>query len=345
MKQHTVYLPECTETMTHDITDGANGLALLIVYSLCMVFIVFTNSLFIFGLFRTTRKTLPSAQRIFFVLSCGDLMAGMIYVPIQIYFIVRKRNSTSPDISCTMTGARAFWSVFPIVFSGTMIMFLTLDRYLLMSRCKKKTKNNTIFSVYVITAFIVSFGWGISYTMISQESPVNSNEKTAIFFVSLATYEVGVLITCLVFNIFILVIVKRTTRNSTLADSSNKKKTAEHRLSQTIIIISSALIVTYLPSVFGLYLTGIYFKQMSVIELLMTKRDEVERYTKALIWSLVLTLINSGLNATIFIARNSRMKRMYQSIYNKNIKWREEESKSDTTSSPSSPDNSPSHQQ
>ena len=169
---------------------------------------------------------------------------------------------------------------------------------------------------------------------------MHSTEKIAIFFVSVATFEVGVLITCLVFNFLILGIVKRTTRNSTLADSTNKKKTAEYRLSRTILIISSALIVTYLPSVFGLYLTGIYLKKLSFIDLI-NKRDEMETYTKGLIWSLIFTLINSGLNATIFIARNSRMKRMYKSIYNKNIKWREEEESQSTSNSP---DNSPNHQ-
>ena len=56
----------------------------------------------------------------------------------------------------------------------------------------------------------------------------------------------------------------------------------------------------------------------------LEKRAMFDQIKKVLLWALILTLINSGLNATIFITRNSRISRMFHSIDNRKVRWKEE---------------------
>ena len=311
---HGSGIPECTELMSTDITSGTNGTILIVVYILAMIFIIVSNAMFIFGLWRTKKKRLFSTQLIFLVISCSDMMLGVVFIPFQLYFIVN-----IPDVLCRLSIARAFWSTFPMTFSGCLIMFLTFDRYSVVSKTttslSRSSINDKMVIVYIIFSLLASLGWStwhIVITRMARRDPISTNQRLAIFFISIATFEFVVLGVSLVYNVLILRAVKKSNERSTISTALKRK--SEHRLSNTILLIGSALILTYSPSVFATYVIGIILQQVERSQLL-EKRDLVIQATRALIWSLILTLINSGLNATIFISRNSRIKKMYRSMY------------------------------
>lgn len=310
--------PECRETLNEDVVEGINGKLLFAAYVLSMVFIIVANVTLIYGLVRTSGKRFTSSTKYFLVLSSTDLLAGVVMMPIQLY-VVR----AVPNISCILTGVRAFFSVFPLTLSGVIIMVLTIDRYVVMAGRKKHNRSGyRDIVLYVSIAFLVSFGWGIWYTITTRRTTFR---KMSVYFISLAVFEASVLITAIVFNFFILREVKEASKNTTVKGKARK---SEQRLSTTITIISGSLVVMYIPSVIGLLVAGAFFYDLTVLDLFLGKvtREDIRYYSIALIWSLVPTLFNSGLNACIYIARNKRMRRMYTSIYNRNVKWNSETS-------------------
>lgn len=314
--------PKCTELLNTEITSGPNGTALIIVYIFSMVFIVVSNSMFVFGLWRTINtKNLFSSQIIFLVISFSDLLAGLVFVPIQLYFIVH-----IPDVSCNLSITRAFWSTFPITLSGCLIMFLTIDRYSVVSRTRLNRANNDakLVILYIILSLMASLGWASWHTGITstvQRDMMVINQRTALFFISIATFELVVLGVSLVFNVLILRAVKRNNEQSSVSDTI--KRASEQKLSKTITIIGTSLILTYIPSVVATYIIGITLQQMERSELL-GKRSLVIQITGALLWALILTLFNSGLNAAIFIWRNSRIRRLFISMYNHKVGRRQQ---------------------
>ena len=305
--------PKCTELLNIEITGGSNGIGLIVAYIVCMIFIVISNSMFVFGFWRTINmKRLFSSQIIFLVISFSDILAGLVFVPLQLYFIVH-----IPDVSCTLSITRSFWATFPITLSGCLIMFLTIDRYSVVSRTKLTlaTNHTKLVSLYIILSLVVSFGWAAWHTGITSTVPRDvmvSNQRTALFFISIATFELVVLGVSLIFNVLVLRAVKQNNEQSSVSDTV--KRAAEQKLSKTILIIGTSLILTYSPSVAATYIIGITLQQMERSELL-EKRTLVIRITRALIWALILTLVNSGLNAAIFIWRNSRIRRLFTSMY------------------------------
>ena len=313
---------ECTELITSEIIGGSNGTALIIVYIVSMFFIVISNMMFIFGLFRTKTKQLFSTQLIFLVISCSDLLAGLVFVPFQLYFIVH-----IPDVSCNLSINRAFWSTFPITFSGCLIMFLTIDRYSVVSktttRLARANVNDRLVIVYIVISLMASLSWSAWHAGITFTEPrdiITTNRRMAAFFVSIASFEFVVLGVSLIYNMLIVRTVKKNNEQSTVSNAMKRK--AEHKLSKTILIIGTSLILTYSPSVFATYTIGVTLQELERSQLL-EKRALLVQITRALLWALILTLINSGLNAVIFITRNSRIRRMFCSMYDRKVRWRE----------------------
>ena len=316
-------IPQCTELLNGEITSGSNGTALIIVYIVAMVFIVTSNTMFIFGLWRTKTKKLFSTQLIFLVISCSDLLAGLVFVPFQLYFIVY-----IPDVPCDLSVARAFWSTFPITLSGCLIMFLTIDRFSVVSktttRLSRADVNDKLVIVYLFLSLGASLGWAAWHSALTFTKPrdiMETNQQLGIFFVSIAVFELVVLGVALIYNVRILRAVKKNNEQSTI--SSKMKRKSEQKLSKTIFIIGITLILTYSPSVFATCTVGITLLRMERSQVL-EKRAMFDQIKKVLLWALILTLINSGLNATIFITRNSRISRMFRSIYNRKVRWKEE---------------------
>ena len=150
---------------------------------------------------------------------------------------------------------------------------------------------------------------------------METNQQLGIFFVSIALFELVVLGVALIYNVRILRVVKKNNEQSTV--SSEMKRKSEQKLSKTIFIIGTTLILTYSPSVLATCTIGITLLRMERSQLL-EKRAMLVQIKKVQLWALILTLINSGLNATIFITRNSRISRMFHSIYNRKVRWKEE---------------------
>ena len=316
-------IPQCTELLNKEITGGSNGTALIIVYIVAMVFIVTSNTMFIFGLWRTKTRKLLSTQLIFLIISCSDLLAGLVFVPFQLYFIVH-----IPDVSCDLSIARAFWSTFPITFSGCLIMFLTIDRYSVVSKTtthlRRASENENLVIVFIVSSLVASLGWSAWHCALTFTTPSDmyeNNQRLGAFFVSIAVFELIVLGVALIYNLRILRAVKKNNEQSTV--SNEMKRKSEQKLSKTILIIGTSLILTYSPSVLATCTIGVTLLQIERSQL-REKRALIVQITKVLLWALILTLINSGLNATIFITRNSRISRMFHSIYDRKVNWKDQ---------------------
>lgn len=299
----------CHEILAKGVVEGTNGVLLTVAYGASMLFILIANTALIYGLMKTNRRKYTTSTKYFLVLSATDMLCAITFIPVQLYVIWHTKS-----IPCSVTGLRAFFSVFPLTLSGMIIMVLTIDRYdtvKVPTRAKRSQRSYTNIIAFVLIAISVSAGWGVWYTMSTRE---RSFKKASVFFICLASFEACVLLTVVIFNALIFYRVKESSKNTSV---KSKSRLAEKRLSKTILLISGTLVVTYLPSVIGLLVAGEFFHSLTLMDVFSGKvtQKHINNIVIGLIWSLLLSLVNSGLNASIYMARNKRIIKMFISMY------------------------------
>lgn len=293
MSNHSLLLPKCFVIFGPHIISEENNIALTVVYALIIPFTIISNILLITGVIKTKKNTLTPTQKLFILLSVCDLTVGVIQLPLQIYFL-----RISGDISCTQTALRAFWSVFPICLSGTNIFLISVDRYILMvhNRWYKTYFTTKVLIACIVTEIIICTLWAVWYLLLSLQT---NTKKFSVLFICLAVYEAFVLCTAVFLNIALLNNVQAATR------ASSVKHKKDLKLSHTIMLIAVTLLLSYTPSVCSLLVTAFFY-------LYSTNQSSLRSIAIMLIWTLVPPAINAGLNASIYILRNQRIKKLFK---------------------------------
>ena len=293
----SMYIPKCVTHFREDTVGGVKGTLLITIYTFNMVTILLFNILLIIGICKTRKKNrFTNSNKLFLCLCASDLFTGGVLMPIQIYSI-----HATPNLTCLETCVRAFWSSFPLLLSGNIILMISVDRYFMMSATKfhKRYFHGSLLLVYLFVGIAVSLGWALGYVYTIKSLHM---EEHTIFYISLSIYELIILIAVVVFNVKMLNNVKSMQKQTTLTHGG-----AERVLSKTITLISIALVISYIPSVIGLSVSGFYIKYSS-------NRETLKTIVIVLIWSLVPTQINSSLNALIYLLRNSRIRTFYKKL-------------------------------
>lgn len=290
----------CYTKFTIDVIKAWNGDLLTGAYAINFVFLVVSNVALIIGLIKTKQNTLKRTSKLFLLLSSSDLLLGLILMPIQIASI-----HLIPDLDCMTIANRAFWSNFPLILSGLTILLISVDRYLMITRTSFYHKYFTrkVMIVIVFIEICISFSWSFSYMEISRSNNLRSHAK---YLFSVAGFEAFILTSVVIVYIALLQYVQATVK--VMSSARHIPPDYDRKLLKTIMLISITLVICYAPSVISITLAG-YFS-------LFSTDITVQRIVNvAVIWSLVITSVNSGLNACICIARSSQIKKFYRSIF------------------------------
>ena len=292
-------LPKCIPTFRSDTVGGVHPIILTSMYAVTMVAIIVSNLLLVVGICKTRKKNkLTNSNKLFLFLCASDLLTGCVLMPLQIYYI-----HLVPNITCVQVGVRAFWSSFPLILSGTNILVITLDRYLMMvkNHCYRKWFSGKYVLFHVLLLEIaVSFGWALWYVFGTQTLDAN---VSAALFIGLCLYQILLLMSVFILNLKMVYEVKLSRRNTTLTNNNR----AEKVLSKTITLISIALVICYTPSTIATGVAGFY-------ALYSKNRLHLNRVTTILVYCLVPMQINSALNAIIYLVRNSRIRGYYKRL-------------------------------
>ena len=279
--------PECISDFVQ--ISEANRLALTIIYATFIPLIIAANLLLIIGIMKTMRKKLTTSQFLFLILGASDLSLGMIHLPIQLFLL-----QTKTTITCAHLKLRGFWFGFPIALSGATILLISIDRYVHVTKNRPTKK---LMRGLIIGDLLVAFAWAIAYALISDGFNIKAAAK---YFISLSIYEGSVLATGVLLNVLLLGNVRMKARNSSI-----KRKTDS--LTKTIGLITTTLVLTYIPSV-------IVFNVAAYTYLFSTDREKIKNISVAVTWSLVPAQLNAVLNSVIYCTRNTRIMRYFKHL-------------------------------
>ena len=293
-------LPKCITTFREDTVGGSHQIILTTIYAANMLAIIIFNLMLIVGICKTRKKNkkFTNSNKLFLILCTSDLLAGVVLMPLQIYFI-----NLIPNVECMHTAVRAFWSAFPVVFSGTNILVITLGRYLMMVQNEfyhKRFSKKRLLVTIVVIEVTISLAWAFWYVFTTQSL---DRENAAAFYIGMSCYQLCFLSFVVILNIMMVQHVKHSRKNTTLTNHDR----AENILSRTVSLISLTLILCYIPGTVATGTAGFY-------SLYSKDRESVRKVTVALIYCFLPTQINSSVNAIIYLSRNTRIKSYYKSI-------------------------------
>lgn len=279
--------PECISDFVQ--ISEANRLVLTIIYATFIPLIIAANLLLIIGIMKTRSKKLTTSQILFLILGASDLSLGVIHLPIQLFLL-----QTKTTITCAHLKLRGFWFGFPISLSGATILLISIDRYVHVTKNRPTKK---LMTGLIIGDLLVAFTWAIAYALISDGFNIKAAAK---YFIGLSIYEGTVLAIGVLLNVLLLENVRMKARNSSI-----KRKTDS--LTKTIGLITTTLVLTYIPSV-------IVFNVAAYTYLFSTDREKIKNISVAVTWSLVPAQLNAVLNSLIYCTRNRRIMRYFKHL-------------------------------
>lgn len=279
--------PECISDFVQ--ISEANRLVLTIIYATFIPLIIAANLLLIIGIMKTKCKKLTTSQILFLILGASDLSLGMIHLPIQLFLL-----QTKTTITCAHLKLRGFWFGFPISLSGATILLISIDRYVHVTKNRPTKK---LMRGLIIGDLLVAFTWAIAYALISDGFNIKAAAK---YFIGLSIYEGTVLAIGVLLNVLLLENVRMKARNSSI-----KRKTDS--LTKTIGLITTTLVLTYIPSV-------IVFNVAAYTYLFSTDREKIKNISVAVTWSLVPAQLNAVFNSLIYCTRNRRIMRYFKHL-------------------------------
>lgn len=287
--------PKCFISFSPAVISQPNIKAFTIIYASLIPFVICSNLLQIIGIIKTKRNKFTSSQILFLILSASDLTLGTIQLPLQISLL-----QIVGRITCLQSQVRVFWLALPICLSGNIILLISTDRYLLIVKntLYKYIVNNRNLIIAIVSAIILALIWAIWYAILSNTMNLS---LAAVYFISLSLYELIVLLTALFLNVSIVHKVKEIFQRSSI------KRRTDRNLTNTIVLITTTLIVTYSPSI-------ICFSIAAYIFWASKDPHAIGNVSFALIWAMIPAQLNSVLNATIYISRNKTIKMYYQRL-------------------------------
>lgn len=296
---------ECT--LLFQVSNKTSNIALTVVYTCIGIFIITTNTALLVVLPKV-KKEMTRFDRLFMLQSVVDLTVGIVLMPLEVYLI----NKGYP-VTCLDSAIKTMVSAFTSVLSGLITFFIANDRYLLI-------KKNQVYDTYMTKRLIV----GILTVIVSvaifwalfalQVVRLGLAREKIWFTLTFGIFASFMLIEVNIVNILLFRHVKNAPKT---LPQPNKRTSNQYRIdvSKTILIISVCLVVAYVPSIFG-------FVGGSIMVLLKDPTNFSSSGTKYIIYFILPTKLNSGINSLVFISRNNAFRDYVKSglgkIFSKN---------------------------
>ena len=238
-------------------------------------------------------------------MSMTDLTVGLF---LMAYHVVLIKINTG-NHTCTLIGIEQFFAAFLATCTVIITFFMTLDRYLFI---KKTMFHSTVNEKYPVVKMIAIFTWLVAIAMatsirelIYQDLIAKVSLSVIILFIILVIFYVIVLASVLAMNIALVRYIKIQAQQMRNLSNSLTSKRTHKKATKTVVWISFCQITTTIPPTcfFGKL---IYFFATETDE---QHFDEIYYMTT---WLMAPIIVNSTLNAVVFISRNEKLKQFYR---------------------------------
>ena len=238
-------------------------------------------------------------------MSLTDLTIGFF---LMVYHEILIKINTG-NKACTLIVIEQFCAAFLATCSVVITFFMTLDRYIFIKKTSIHAKVN---EKYHVVAIIATFTWivaiGIStslFNLIYEDLITKVSRNVIIFFITLIVLYVIVLISVLALNITLVRYIRGQAQQISNLSNNRTSKSTHKKATKTVIWISFFQIMTTIPPTcfFGklIYFFGTETQEQHF--------DEIYYMTT---WLMAPIIMNSTLNAIIFISRNDKLKQFYR---------------------------------
>lgn len=257
------------------------------------------------------------SNRLLMVLSVGDILTALIYIPTHIIVV-----HFSSEASCIGYSIDQFLSAFLGSSVAILTSFICIDRYFFVTRPYRNSfglpassssshegrSTTKMSTVYCIVTYFVASSLGIFVVFITL-GLANMQLATIYNIVLIALYSLA-LLASLVFNYLLIRYVyseskqvKRLSINRVFV-----KKSYRNIVTKTVLMISGIQIFTTMP----------WVTSMLIIIFVFTE-EHYQKYASQIyymhLWLRMPMLLNSFLNAIVFIHRNGRLIQFYRNLF------------------------------
>lgn len=278
-------------------------------FILLSVFIITSNLTLMIATNRIKKK-LTLFDGLFLFLSAVDLLIGVVVLPLEVYLAQKGGPPT-----CTEVVLKVLLNVFASTMSGLIISLITNDRFLLIVKKpfynKFMTNMNVIFIIAILA--IISMVWSFFAAYVSYES---WDYGVVLFFLSYSIFATSFVLEVTLVNAALysylskIPIIKEENIDAHIEQN-------RRRVSNTIIIISAVLVIAYTPICIGYLVVS--------ASSLINKTPITQTSKYILVWISIPTVLNSGLNVSIYMGRNTYYVNYFRSVFT----WKPKEQQGD----------------
>ena len=269
-----------------------NGKLENIAYALTLFFILTSNSLLLYGIYKT-KQTKSFTNRMFIVMSISDLICGSIVIPVYFANVYIDQHPLKCHQLSQVEGY--VYSFFSIV-SAINTMTLAIDRFVFI---RHPFKYKQIFNKKRTLALAVYISYSISTGLIIMET-----DATETFYIAAIVLLSLVFTTSITLNVFLVKYIRKQNKEIRRLSNTYMQSSYQKRATHTVMIITLVLVLTHLPQ---LGLLGRMFRR--------NRHPKVEFDRTTIIyfhWARLLVLANAGLNALIYISKNQSIIKLYR---------------------------------
>ncbi|XP_022808291.1 adenosine receptor A1-like [Stylophora pistillata] len=221
-------------------------LAFVVIYTVLALFVILGNSLII-ATFTRNRK-LRTATNLFFVsLAVSDLFVGAFSIPGWIYILLYDLNHSAPSaFNLSFREMYTFLDISSALVSIAHLTVISIERNFSISR---PLRHRVMPRVYYYIAIAVTWLYGLA---IAQIFVSNSNavpwQKYRVLLITIGGFILPLfVIICMYANIHKSVKLFNTRRRSFPSSSLQRKVIREKTIVKTVLIVTGAFAVSWLP--------------------------------------------------------------------------------------------------
>jgi len=258
-----------------------------------LLFIIFSNVMLLYGLYRT-KSTKGFTNRMFIIIS-QDLVCGCSVIPIYfagIYIDLPQRN-------CVTLHTYEYTIYMICTFSTTICTgALGVDRFVFIRYPFKHTIFTKTKTLWLTVIFSYSISGMLLFTCLYLEKFTST---LAILIIMI------VIVVSVTLNVILVNYIRRQTKEIRRLSNTYIQTSYQRKATNTVLIITTILVLFNLPQVLFIF---------------MTQVENINEENSLILhnWSRLPIFINSGLNALIYIYRNQKAMNMYKKLLRNTVK-------------------------
>ena len=252
---------------------------LALFYSVILVIIVVSNGLLLYKLLKKKQKT--RVDKLFIILSASDICVGSISVPVSSLPLI----ITDIETLCKISPCLTFFLYFPYLFSWTMVIIISVDRVLMITKRYIYGKFVTMKVLYSVIIFLLLKDI-LSAIFMSLYINLLDFSNKFIQYSQLFVESFFISVTVISYLYLLYYVRSRSRKIGAFKHTANQN---EKRLTKTVIVIFMCLVIFTIPHFVGVIL-AFYFDVSNAA----TMRNIVY-------WSGIALYSNSAANAIILL--------------------------------------------